>query len=39
MNGFGAGFSLQRGLQSPPPGSGLKPRLQAKACSTEEGLA
>jgi hypothetical protein len=29
----GAGFSLQRGLQ-PPSGPGLKPRLQAEACST-----
>ena len=29
----GAGFSLQRRLQ-PPSGPGLKPRLQAKACST-----
>jgi cellulose synthase operon protein C len=28
-----AGFSLQRRLQ-PPSGPGLKPRLQAKACST-----
>jgi hypothetical protein len=32
-----AGFSLQRGLQ-PPSGPGLKPRLQAKACSTEQLL-
>src|SRR6516225_4137958 len=34
----GAGFSLQRGLQSPPAAliceqPGLKPRLQAEACS------
>ncbi|MBV8841750.1 MAG: SCO family protein, partial [Bryobacterales bacterium] len=29
----GAGFSLQRRLQ-PPCGRGLKPRLQAKTCST-----
>jgi predicted GH43/DUF377 family glycosyl hydrolase len=34
----GAGFSLQRRLQ-PPSGPGLKPRLQAKACSTKSILS
>jgi hypothetical protein len=35
----GVGFSLLRGLKSPPPGPWPKPRLQAKACSTFLGLA